>query len=89
MRECAFFGVTVSPVVVVLSDSGRVRKMGRDVGELNMGTEARRDSDVPDVERLVVVVAFRSGLSFEAESEGRDSRFERERESDDEGERRS
>jgi hypothetical protein len=38
----------------------------------------------------VVMVAFnRSGLSFEAESDGRDSALERERESDDDGERKS
>jgi hypothetical protein len=40
-REWAFLGVTVSPVVVVLPDNGRVGEKGRDVEGLNVGTAAR------------------------------------------------
>jgi hypothetical protein len=89
MRERTFFGVTVSPVVVVLSDSGRWGERGGDVKGWNVEEAAIWDSDVPEVEMVVVVAAFSgSGLSFEAESEGRDSALGRAREYDEDRVRR-
>ena len=85
MSECIFFGVTVSPVVVVLFDSGREGERGRDVREIGGGTVDKCESEVTEAE----VVAFgRSGLSLEPESDGRVSLLEREREREEDRERK-
>lgn len=86
---CIFFGVTVSPVVVVLFDNGRDGERGRDVREFGRGAADMWESEVTEVEVVVAVVAFRSsGLSLEPESEGRVSLLEREREREEERERK-
>ena len=82
MREvsvCIFFGVTVSPVVVVVFDSGR------DVRGFGGGPADMWESEVTEVEVVVAVVAFRrSGLSLEPESDGLVLLLEREREREEE-----
>ena len=68
---CIFFGVTVSPVVVVLFDSGREGERGRDVRGFVRGTVDMWESEVTEVDVVVAVVAFgSSGLSLEPKSEG-------------------
>ena len=69
----------MSPVVIVLSDSGREGERGRDIEE----------SGVPDMEVMVTEVAFsRSGLSFDAVSERQASPLEWEQEHDEDHERK-
>jgi hypothetical protein len=79
----------VSPVVVVLPENGREGERGRDVERVEIGTVAQWESEVPDVEAVVIVVEFgRSGLALEAESEGRVPPLEREGERDEEREKK-
>jgi hypothetical protein len=79
----------VSPVVVVLSESGREVERGCDIEEVKVGRVAQWESEVPDVEAVVIVVEFgRSGLALEAESEGRVAPLEREGERDEEREKK-
>jgi len=83
VSECIFFGVTVSPVGVVLFDRGREGERGRDVR--GFGTVDECESVVAEAE----VVAFgRSGLSLEPSSDGRVSLLERERDCEEDRERK-
>jgi hypothetical protein len=79
----------VSPVVVVLPESGRGGERGRDIERGEVGRVAQWESEVPDVEAVVIVVELgRSGLALEAESEGRVGPLEREGERDKEREKK-